>query len=82
MLISNKKNYVATYLYQEFIIGVSLSEPHTSESSGTSVMFTKIYEVIWINGSVCKHLCLKTDKNQITYKCFRHVHSLYKELQC
>ena len=28
------------------VFGASLSEPHTSESSGTSVAFTKIYEVI------------------------------------
>ena len=36
--------------------GASLSEPHTSESSGTSVAFTKIYEVIQINGCVCKRM--------------------------
>ena len=46
------------------LIGVSLSEPHTSESSGMSVTFTKIYEVIRINGHVCKRLCLKMDKTR------------------
>ena len=39
--------------------------PDTSESSGTSVTFTKIYEVIWINGHVCKRLPLKTDKTRL-----------------
>ena len=36
--------------------GASLSEPHASESSGTSVAFTKIYEVIRINVCVCKRM--------------------------
>ena len=26
-------------------MGTSLSKPHTSESSGTSIMFTKIYHI-------------------------------------
>ena len=47
------------------IIGASLSEPHTSESSGTSVTFTKIYEVLRINGRVCKRLHLKTNKTRL-----------------
>ena len=62
------------------MIGASLSKPHTSKSSGASVGFTKIYKIIRINGCICKHLCLKTDKNRITYKCFWHVHSLHKQL--
>ena len=44
------------------LIGASLSEPHTSELSGMSVIFTKIYEEIRINGRVCKHLRLKRIK--------------------
>ena len=39
----------------EQIIGVSLSEPHTSKLPGTSVIFTKIYEVVQIDGGICKH---------------------------
>ena len=44
------------------IIGAHLSKPHTSERNGTSVMFTKIYMKIWINGTSIMHsqnLCLK-----------------------
>ena len=52
-------------LVSTIIIGVSLSEPHTSKSSGMSVTFTKIYEVIRINGRVCKCLHLKTDYLQM-----------------
>ena len=33
------------------IIGASLSEPHTSRRDGISVVFTKIYVEIWINGT-------------------------------
>ena len=50
---------------EAILIGASLSEPHTSESSGTSITFTKIYEVIQINGCVCKRLRLKTDKTRL-----------------
>ena len=46
-----------------FVIGASLSQPHTSELSGMSVAFTKIYKVIWINGCVCK--CLEMDKTRL-----------------
>ena len=41
------------------VIGASLSEPHTSKLSGTSVAFTKIHEVLRINGFVRKRLRLK-----------------------
>ena len=44
-----------------YIIGVSLSEPHISESSGTSIAFTKIYVEIWIAWRVHKSLRLKSD---------------------
>ena len=43
------------------LIGASLSEPHTSKSSGTSVAFTKIYVEIWIAWRVHKSLRLKSD---------------------
>ena len=43
------------------LIGASLSEPHTSESSGTSVAFTKIYVEIRIAWRVHKSLRLKSD---------------------
>ena len=43
------------------VIGASLSEPHTSESSGTSVVFTKIYVEIRIAWRVHKSLRLKSD---------------------
>ena len=66
------------------IIGASLSEPYTSESAGTSVAFTKIYIKIWLNGtSVARsqEFTFKNRvKNQITYKCFRYMHSSHKEL--
>ena len=52
-------------LVSTIIIGVRMSEPHTSELSGMSVTFTKIYEVIRINGRVCKCLHLKTDYLQM-----------------
>ena len=41
------------------LIGASLSKPHTSMLSGMSVVFTKIYEVLRINGLVRKRLGLK-----------------------
>ena len=44
----------------DWLIGASLSKPHTSELSGTSVMFTKIYIEIWIASSVHKNLRLKS----------------------
>ena len=34
-----------------------------------------------IDGHICKCSHLKTDKNQITYKCSLHVRSLHEELQ-
>ena len=39
--------YVQTFIY---VIGASLSEPHTSKLSGTSIMFTKINREIRIHG--------------------------------
>ena len=44
-----------------YVIGASLSEPHTSEPSGTSVAFTKIYAEIRIAWRVHKSLRLKSD---------------------
>ena len=46
---------------QLILIGASLSEPHTSESSGTSITFTKIYVEIRIARHVNKSLRLKSD---------------------
>ena len=37
------------------IIEASLSEPHTSRRDGMSVVFTKIYAEIWINGTSIMH---------------------------
>ena len=45
----------------QIVIGASLSEPHTSESSGESVAFTKIYVEIWIAWCVHKGLRLKSN---------------------
>ena len=42
-----------------WLIGVSLSEPHTSDKNGTSITFTKRYMEIWINGTSIKSLRLK-----------------------
>ena len=60
----NNRLYVKR-IENNFNYWASLSKPNTSESSGTSVMFTKIYEVIRINGHVCKWLRLKTDKTRL-----------------
>ena len=64
-----------------FLIGASLSKPHTSESSGTSVTFTKIYEVIWINGRICKHLRLKTGKTRLITSASGHYTKNYVSLR-
>ena len=56
------------------IIEMSLSEPHTSDKNGASVMFGKIYMEMWINGSIMcsqkfmfKKLGYKLDSLQILY---------------
>ena len=55
------------------VIWTSLSKPYTSsELSGTSVTFTKIYKVIRINGRVCKRLRLKTDKTRLLTNASSH----------
>ena len=52
------------------MIGVSLSEPHTSGKNGMSVMFTEVYVKIQINGRSI--MCSQKFKNRvITYKCFQ-----------
>ena len=48
-----------------FIVGANLSEPYTNESSDTSITFTKIFEVIWVNDRVYKRLRLKMDKTRL-----------------
>ena len=52
-----------TYVYMRIayvcikfgLLGVSLSEPHTSRKNGTSVVFAKIYMAIRINGKSVMH---------------------------
>ena len=53
-------------------IGVSLSKPLTSGKNRMSVVFTKIYMEIRINGTSVMHSQKLTFKNWvITYKCFQ-----------
>ena len=42
-----------------------MSPGHTSKLSGTSVAFTKIYEVMQIDGRICKCLHLKWIKTRL-----------------
>ena len=67
------------------LIGVNLSEPHTSGKNGTSVMFTKVYVEIQINGTSGMRSQKFTFKNQvITYKyfqmCVHHTNNYHSSL--
>ena len=64
--------FILGYLVLHNLIGVTLSEPHTSGKNGVSVVFVKIYVEIQINGMsvICSQKF--TFKNWVvTYKCFQ-----------
>ena len=48
----------------------SLSEPHSSELSHTSIMFTNSYKNVHIHCAFANVYALKRIENQIPYKCF------------